>query len=1188
MQRLLKLVAGLLALGAVPWLYLGSTQIDGVVHSRVVTQFERLHQQDARLAQFILQSRFGVLHNYDPLVRTTQEIQHLLDDISTDQPDLFGVGTNVSQTEFQRLRGLFRAKFELVEQFKSRNSVLRNSMAYFPFAVLQEMADTRDGPAIDRFRDLLEHVLLHEQGPAGAGNKAQIESAAKALLHTRPQAENLVAHARIIVNHKAEVDALMRDIAQVPSESLTRELFARYHQDFADRDRSARRYKLGLVALASLMLAYVAWTLNHLQRARRTLSASLRELEFQKFALDQHSIVSVTDRTGKIIYTNNKLSEISQYRRDELLGQDHRLLNSGYHPSSFFKEMWATIGRGQVWQGEVCNRRKDGGLYWVNSTIVPFMDERNRPVRYVSIRTDITARKAMDARIEEQRSFYERVSETLGEGLYVQDPNGRCVYMNSEAERLLGWSRADFLGRPVHDTIHTSADGQPIPQDACAIMRDLLARGEASMEDQYFQRKDGTCFPVSLASRAIRDEQGAITAVVVAFEDISSRKLVEQALRQAKDEAEQANRVKSDFLANMSHEIRTPMNGIIGMTALTLETELTPEQREYLLMVKSSADALLDIVNDILDLSKIEAGKMPLDASEFSLEHLLRETMHSLAVRAHQKHLELLLHVAPDAPSTVVGDAGRLRQVIVNLVGNAIKFTPHGEVEVTVRRLASPVASLACLSFSVRDTGIGIPEDKFRSIFESFSQADSSTTRQYGGTGLGLTISAQLVELMGGQITLHSVVGQGSTFTFVLNLPVTTDHTPPSVQQNSILRGMPVLLVDDNSTSRELLRDMLHSWHMQPVLCDNVVSAESALRHAHEAGSPYPLLICDSDMPDANGFALVAQTKDISPSTVNLVLLASQGQRSQVAASLDSVGGYVVKPVAQSELLDAIMTALGFQAELKDTLGPPEEQSTQSHSLEILLAEDNDVNQALAIRLLEKLGHKVQLARNGAEAIQMWRDGHFQVILMDVDMPVMNGYQATREIRLLETSLGSSRTPIIAMTAHAMRGVREECMRHGMDGYVSKPINTELLLHELQGVTPTTHPADGLVAQHADALPPTQPPALVGKVADLASTRATLDNDRDLFDEIVQLYRRDAPGQLAHTRDACLRGDMDTARRGAHALKGMVGVFDAERSMRAAQALERCTDPQFAPALLAQMESALQELEQAIAAYQWD
>jgi len=1181
--RALGWLAALSLLGTFYW---QSNQVDSALHVRTVAHFEQLREQDARLNQYVLQSRYGLLRNYDPLVATRQNITTLLTTLAQDQPTYFATGEEAMAQAFKRYRDVFETKFGMVEDFKSHNAVLRNSMHYFPLAVQQLLALPGSARRNRLLHELLESVLLYDSQSGTAQQEhiqkvmAELQSAEQA---HRQAIASLTRHVNLILSYQIEVDQFTQDITQSHSTAEGNTLFSLYGQSYTESQQAADRYRLALALLAAAMLAYVAWTLTALQRARRTLQGSLRELKFQKFAIDAHSIVSVADRSGKIIDINDKFTEISQYSRAELVGQDHRVLNSGHHPHDFFKTMWATIGHGQVWHAEVKNRRKDGTFYWVDSTIVPFLDAAGKVLRYVSIRTDITERKTTDEQLAKQRAFYERISETLGEGLYVQDTHGCCVYMNSEAERLLGWSRAEFLGKPVHNTIHSqAADGTALHGRDCPIMLAIQSAGTAALEDQVFVRKDGSVFPVALVSKAALDANGKMESLVVAFSDITERKQSELVMRQAKEAAEQAARVKGDFLANMSHEIRTPMNGIIGMTHLALETDLNAEQREYINLVKTSADALLEIINDILDFSKIESGKLHVEVIEFSLEVMLRDTLKALAVRAHQKKLELLLHVAPNVPDRIMGDPGRIRQVIVNLVGNAIKFTDQGEIEVAVERLDGAPEAHARLRFSVRDTGIGIPADKFEAIFDSFSQADTSTTRKYGGTGLGLTISSQLIALMGGQIKLNSQVGQGSTFHFTLDLPASSDKALVHYQKTGHISDMPVLVVDDNQTNRRLLAEMLGNWHMRPTTVSNGQAALTELARAAQAGTPYTLALLDVQMPGMDGFELVQQMHSLpQAATATVMMLTSQGQRGDGARCRElGVASYLSKPISQSDLLDAIMTALGEPLEASMALITQHSLRESRRKLTLLLAEDNAVNQKLATILLEKQGHNVSLANNGREAVALWQTGGFDAILMDVDMPEMNGYEATERIRQLEKA-STGHVPIIAMTAHAMQGARDECLGHGMDGYLSKPINVDTLWHELDALMPHTFDMLALDAS------PNNASTHKLSIANFAQLRQTVDNNHALFDELVALYQSDAPVQRALLQAGLTQGDAQAVRRAAHTLKGMVGVFAAERSVAAAQAVEDRADHSDCAAAATQFGLALNEFDTALKGYQW-
>ena len=644
------------------------------------------------------------------------------------------------------------------------------------------------------------------------------------------------------------------------------------------------------------------------------------------------------------------------------------------------------------------------------------------------------------AKLQESEERFCEVAAMSGEWIWEQDPSGHYTYSSAAVKDILGYTPGEILGKPYYE-LSVEEDREHRLAEISHI---------ADIKERFFRfvnryrHKDGHEVFTESTGAPILDRQGKLIKWRGVDHDI--------AWQRAKQAAEAASRAKSEFLANMSHEIRTPINGIIGMTELALDADPTPEQREYLTLVKDSADSLLRLINDILDFSKIEAGKLDLEPVNFKLRDSLEGMIKTLALRAHKQGLELACHIPPEVPDRLVGDTGRLFQIIVNLVGNAIKFTEQGEVLVDVA-VASQTAEEIDLHVAVKDTGIGIPLDKKRLIFEAFSQADGSMTRKYGGTGLGLAISSRLVAMMGGRIWVESELGRGSAFHFTVRLGLQREAAlKPSLQPVDV-QDLPVLVVDDNATNRRILEELLANWGMKPIVVDSGRAALEEMQRAADAGAPIPLVLLDAMMPEMDGFALAGRIKqhpELARATI--MLLSSATQHSDAARCQQlGIAAYLTKPIKQSELLNAILTVLHPSSAKTPKPAHRSLLPGNRRRLHILVAEDNAINQRLVVRMLEKRGHTVRVAGNGKEVLAALKSEAFDLVLMDVQMPEMNGFEATAAIRAWEQG---THIPIIAMTAHALKGDRERCLAAGMDAYVSKPLLAPQLFEAIESMIP--------------------------------------------------------------------------------------------------------------------------------------
>ena len=756
--------------------------------------------------------------------------------------------------------------------------------------------------------------------------------------------------------------------------------------------------------------------------------------------------------------------------------------------------------------------------------------------------------------------------------LCVASFNGYFTRVNPASERILGFTEAELCAAPFLDFVH--------PDDREATVGAVVtATGGGHVIDfeNRYRTKDGSYKWLQWAAAPFPQ----IGLIYCTARDVTERKAAAERLARlvrelevARRSAEQAAVAKGEFLANMSHEIRTPMNAILGMTDLALQTRLNPQQRDYVRTARESAEALLTIIDDILDVSKIDAGRLTLERAPFRFRDTVEDAVRLLAPRAAEKGLELACHIAQDVPDALLGDPGRLRQVILNLVGNAIKFTHEGEVIVDVVREQLTDEEVT-LRFRVSDTGIGIAPDKQVGIFGAFVQADTSTTRRYGGTGLGLTISKQLVELMGGRIEVQSEPGKGSRFSFVARFAV--DHDPQHAVAASAdaFHQLPVLIVDDNATNRMILTEMIAGWGMRPVAVDGAAAAMAELRAAVSRRAPYRLVLTDALMPDVDGFSLAAEiASDKQLASPRIILLTSAGLVRHRAGP--AFAATLTKPVKQSELLDAIVTAFATPAPV--AASPRAKRASPARTraarpLHVLVAEDNATNQKLVLALLKQRGHQGVIVGNGRLAVEAAAAETFDVILMDVQMPEMGGLEATAAIRAAERDSGK-RTPIIALTAHVMSGDREECLAAGMDGFVAKPLRPAELFAAIDQFAPTS------------GLPTLGPTAQV----DGATLLASLGGATSLLADVVTVFLADIPGMLEQLNQAARAGNLSALAAAAHAIKGSVGLFTEGEAFLTARKLEQLAregDMAAAAAACADLEKAVAgltgELRQLIA-----
>ncbi len=925
------------------------------------------------------------------------------------------------------------------------------------------------------------------------------------------------------IEQRIEISAIRKggeefpaELAVIPVDTGERQMFTAYLRDIGDTRR-------------------VQQALKDSEQRYRSVVENLSEIVFQ------------TDAQARWTFLNPAWTEITGFAVEESLGRpvldfapeaDRPAVVAGFKPL-FDRTLDST-------SLELHYLSKNRGERWCEVFLRALTDPSGALVGFAGSAADVTDRRLAQRQMQDQLNLVQQLIEVIPSPIYFKNRDGRYIGVNKAFERFFDVGRDQLIDRTVfallpreQASLHGSRDAELLESGGLQVFETpvTLRNGdtrECLYQKTVFSRPDG--------------EPGGILGVIT---DITERKEVEDRLRAAAEAAEAANRAKSDFLANMSHEIRTPMNAIIGMTGLTLDSDLQPAQREYLQLVKASADSLLNIINDILDFSKIEAGRLEFEQIPFSLRDCLGLALRTLAMRAAEKNLPLQMALDETIPDALVGDPHRLRQVLINLLSNAIKFTSSGAIVVTVKAIAVE-ESAAQLQFAVSDAGVGIAREKHNHIFEAFSQADSSTTRRYGGTGLGLTISRRLVEQMGGEIWVDSEPGKGSTFHFTARFACDGGARSPSQFLLDKMQSARVLVVDASDSDAALMLGMLRSWQMQPTWTDTTDGAVRALQQAAADNDPFRAILLDTltvrpDSVDEQAFD--ASLPELPP----VIRLAAVGAQPAVDDS-GTRHSILNKPLMQSELLDALMAKLGAGSGSAQTL-PEIVAPAPGRGLRILLAEDNPVNQILALRLLERIGHHTTLVENGRDAVEAVADGSFDVILMDLQMPEMSGFEATQRIREREAQR-QRYTPIIAMTAHAMQGDRERCLAAGMDGYVAKPVKPQALADALIQVTGIGTARLTAFANAAPTPAAPRPPAF-----DRQSALSNLGNDEELLRQIAEIMLNSYRGQIEDIRLALAAGDLGRLYSIAHSLKGSAGNFAAAPTVRAASHLERlCRD----------------------------
>ncbi|MFW5426359.1 MAG: response regulator [Methylophagaceae bacterium] len=1151
-----KYIATVVLLAALVFILFDKSKgVPHTVHEKIVQTNSELIELDARIKMSVLASRFGVYTDFEQLLTLTKQFSDTQHDYLVDLDQDTHV---VLKDPVSNFINISRSRRYDIELFKPQVEILTALSWNFPnicdeFSLEAIPYTEKAEPIIYQINQLLFSLRINRDRLA-----PKVEQEFNKLKRLQVDVPvplkgkfiQIIEQGQRLIDKHNEVSNLFHKIMDVDTSGYQQRLTSTYSQFYAEKERSVVRYQTYSVILTALLGLFFVSFLYRLATTTKELQQTIRRLNFQQYALDQHAIVSVTDVKGNITYVNDLFCDISGFSKDELLGKSYDIVRAEKANSQNFHEMLLAIKTGHVWHGEIRNISKSGKEYWVDSTIVPFMGDDDKPFQYISIRTDITHRKQTESQLEDDRQFFTGITEAMAEGVYAQDANGLCTYINPKAEEILGWRSDEIIGKHMHEITHyQTEDGQVIPVDECAIFNSLEDKAAFHTDKEVFWRKDGSAMPVYVSAVPIYDGNVSKGAVI-AFQDITLRKQQEQALANAVTQADEANDAKSMFLANMSHEIRTPMNAIIGMSYLALQTNLEPQQKDYIEKVNSNANSLLELLNDILDYSKIEANKLELEFAHFSLDEVLQKITDILILPAAKKNIELLIDINANVPRSLVGDALRLRQAILNFASNAVKFTDEGEVVISVE-VVNKTDDDVMLEFLVKDTGIGMSKEQKDNLFQAFAQADISTTRKYGGTGLGLAITEQLIDLMDGVINVESEQGKGSIFSFIVTFERSHELVNHEDGKDAPYQATGrALVVDDNDSSREIIAKQLQEQGFSVTEVANGYDALNALK----AQVNYEFIIVDWKMPDLDGVETLKKVLELELSPSPFVIMATAYDKNNLEDELVTNGltstAILTKPFSSSTLWDAINHAVRGEDRVQNIKTPQLATADKTLNLKgahLLLVEDNEFNQELALSLLAMQGITADLAGDGAQALEWMEKARYDGILMDCQMPIMDGYIATQKIR---KKYGAS-IPIIAMTANVMPEDIERAYTAGMNDHIAKPINVEDMFETIAKWISGTELLPDVITEHREE-------TSIINVASIDTSYGLnmLGGDSALYYRLLARFQENFKQSAEKLTDFIEKEHISEAIRLAHTIKGTAGNVGTVSLHRIAENIE--------------------------------